>query len=53
MQMPDLSTQEKVAMEELFRKYNLQEENIRPDGNCLYAAFASQLTKTTSEKVSI
>jgi OTU domain-containing protein 6 len=51
IRMPDLSTLEKAAMQELFQKYDLQEENIRPDGNCLYAAFASQINKTTSKKV--
>jgi len=51
-QMPDLSSREKAAMQELFRKYHLQEENVRPDGNCLYSAIASQLNKTSSNKVS-
>jgi len=50
-QMPDLSTLENAAMQKIFQKYDLEEENIRPDGNCLYAAFASQLNKTSSKKV--
>jgi OTU domain-containing protein 6 len=50
-QMPDLSSLENAAIQKIFQKYDLEEENIRPDGNCLYAAFASQLNKTTSKKV--
>ena len=50
-QMPDLSSLENAAMQKIFQKYDLEEENIRPDGNCLYAAFASQLNKTSSKKV--
>ena len=50
-QMPDLSSLENAAMQKIFQKYDLDEENIRPDGNCLYAAFASQLNKTSSKKV--
>ena len=51
--MPDFSSQEREAMHELFAKYQLIEENIRPDGNCLYAAFASQLNYRTTNKVNI
>jgi hypothetical protein len=49
--MPDLSSQEQSTMQNLFQKYNLKEESIRPDGNCLYAAFASQLNHFTPHKV--
>jgi hypothetical protein len=49
--MPDLSSQEQSAMQTLFEKYNLKEESVRPDGNCLYAAFASQLNHITPHKV--
>lgn len=50
--MPDLSSQEQSEMKELFEKYHLREENIRPDGNCLYVAFASQINAiNTSNKV--
>jgi hypothetical protein len=49
--MPDLSSHEQSAMEKLFAKYNLKEESVRPDGNCLYAAFASQLNHFTPNKV--
>jgi OTU domain-containing protein 6 len=51
--MPDLSSQEQTAMQNLFEKYNLREESIRPDGNCLYAAVASQLNSTMPDKVKI
>jgi OTU domain-containing protein 6 len=51
--MPDPSSQEQAALHELFDKYQLTEENIRPDGNCLYAAFASQLNYGTINKVNI
>jgi hypothetical protein len=51
LQMPDLSAKEQTAMQERFETYQLQEEKIRPDGNCLYAAFASQLNKTGQKKV--
>jgi len=50
--MPDLSSQEQTAMKKLFEIFNLREESIRPDGNCLYSAFASQLNNITSNKVS-
>jgi OTU domain-containing protein 6 len=49
--MPDLSLQEHTAMERLFKTHHLREEGVRPDGNCLYAAFASQLGSIKSEKV--
>ena len=49
--MPDLNEQEQTAMQKLFEQYGLREENVRPDGNCLYAAFASQLNNITSNKV--
>ena len=47
--IPDLAFQEQTAMEKLFDKYHLREEIIRPDGNCLYAAFASQINSILSE----
>jgi hypothetical protein len=46
--MPDLSALENEAMQKLFEKYNLREESIRPDGNCLYAAFATQLSNSNN-----
>jgi OTU domain-containing protein 6 len=49
--MPDLSSQEQKAMQNFFEKHNLREVSIRPDGNCLYAAVASQLNSTTPDKV--
>ena len=49
--MPNFYEQEQVAMQKLFDKYGLREESVRPDGNCLYAAFASQLNNITSDKV--
>jgi OTU domain-containing protein 6 len=49
--MPDLSSQEQSAMEKMLESNQLQEENVRPDGNCLYAAFASQLNAIKSKKV--
>lgn len=49
--MPNLNEQEQMAMQKLFEKYGLREENVRPDGNCLYAAFASQLNNITANKV--
>jgi hypothetical protein len=49
--MPDLSGREQESMNKLFERYKLKEESIRPDGNCLYAAFASQLNIISSNKV--
>ena len=49
--MPDLGSEEQTAMQRLFEKFDLKEESVRPDGNCLYAAFASQLNYITSKKV--
>jgi hypothetical protein len=50
--MPDLSSREQSEMKGLLEKYHLREENIRPDGNCLYVAFASQLNASnTSNEV--
>src|SRR5438552_18461282 len=49
--MPDLSSQEQEAMHSLFDTYHLREESVRPDGNCLYAAVASQLSNITSQAV--
>ena len=49
--MPDLSAREQNAMKELLASHDLKEENIRPDGNCLYSAFASQLNTLKSTKV--
>jgi hypothetical protein len=50
--MPDLSSREQSEMKGLLEKYHLREENIRPDGNCLYVAFASQLNASNrSNKV--
>jgi len=49
--MPDLSAREQKAMADLLAYHHLQEEAIRPDGNCLYAAFASQLGRIRSEQV--
>ena len=50
--VPDRNLRERMAMEELFKKYHLREESIRPDGNCLYAAFASQLKTLNIKDVS-
>jgi hypothetical protein len=49
--MPDLSSQEQSMMKERFESQHLKEESVRPDGNCLYAAFASQLNRIKSDKV--
>lgn len=49
--MPNLNELEKTAMQKLFETYGLREESVRPDGNCLYAAFASQLNNITSNQV--
>ena len=49
--MPDPSTLEQKAIADLLANHSLQEESIRPDGNCLYAAFASQLGRIKPQKV--
>lgn len=46
LEMPDLEAQEKASMQTLFERHGLKEEPVRPDGNCLYAAFARQLNET-------
>lgn len=51
--MTDLSSQEQAAMQKLFEKYNLREESVLADGNCLYAAIASQLNSTMQDNVRI
>ena len=51
LDMPDLGAQEQAVMKTLFDQYGLKEEAVRPDGNCLYAAFALQLNRTSSAKV--
>jgi OTU domain-containing protein 6 len=52
LNMPDLASQENASMRALFGHYSLQEEAVRPDGNCLYTAFALQLNRTGLNKVS-
>jgi len=47
---PDRNLDEKITMQQIFKTYHLREETIRPDGNCLYAAFASQLHSLNIEK---
>ncbi|KAL8775037.1 MAG: hypothetical protein Q9209_000516 [Squamulea sp. 1 TL-2023] len=42
--LPDLREQEIDAMRTLFTSRGLQEQEIRSDGHCLYAAVADQLT---------
>jgi OTU domain-containing protein 6 len=49
--MPDLSEQEQRTLEKLFEMHGLRVESIRPDGNCLYAAFSSQLNAIKPTKV--
>jgi len=49
--VPDRNLEEKVAMQQIFKRYHLREEPIRPDGNCLYAAFASQLYSLNIQNV--
>jgi hypothetical protein len=49
--MPDLTAQEQSYMQSLITSHSLREESIRPDGNCLYAAFASQVNSLRSSKV--
>jgi hypothetical protein len=44
LDMPNLEAQEKASMQTLLERYGLKEEAVRPDGNCLYAAFARQLS---------
>jgi hypothetical protein len=51
--MPDPSAREKKAMSELLALNHLEEEAVRPDGNCMYAAFASQLGRLKSQRVSM
>ncbi|KAH7130286.1 hypothetical protein B0J11DRAFT_548667 [Dendryphion nanum] len=41
--LPDRREQERASMQDQFRKYNLQEKEIRADGHCLYAAVADQI----------
>jgi OTU domain-containing protein 6 len=41
--LPNLREQEKQAMEAQFKKLDLLEREIQPDGHCLYSAVASQL----------
>jgi OTU domain-containing protein 6 len=52
-EMPDLSEQEQSTLEKLFETHCLRVESIRPDGNCLYAAFSSQLNAIKPTKVSL
>ena len=52
LDMPDLGGQEKDGMQTLLDRYGLKEEAVRPDGNCLYAAFALQLNRTGPTTVS-
>lgn len=49
--MPDLEAQENISMQALLDRYGLREEAVRPDGNCLYAAFALQLNRTGATQV--
>ena len=50
-EMPDLATEEQNALQKLFDMHDLREESVRPDGNCLYVAFASQLNGICEVKV--
>ncbi|KAI9858451.1 MAG: hypothetical protein M1824_004318 [Vezdaea acicularis] len=43
--MPNLREQERAKMVESCEKRGLKEEEIRPDGHCLYAAVADQLSE--------
>ena len=52
LDMPNLQAQENDSMQTLLDRYGLKEEAVRPDGNCLYAAFALQLNRTGPTKVS-
>jgi OTU domain-containing protein 6 len=49
--MQDPSAREQSAMTQLLESHHLTEESIRPDGNCLYSAFASQLRRFGSQQV--
>lgn len=49
--MPNLEAQENASVQAILDRYDLKEETVRPDGNCLYAAFALQLNRTSSTKV--
>ena len=52
LDMPNLQAQENDSMQTLLDRYGLKEEAVRPDGNCLYAAFALQLNRIGPTKVS-
>jgi len=49
--MPNPSAREQSAMKKLLESYHLTEESIRPDGNCLYSAFASQIRRLRFQEV--
>lgn len=44
--MPDVRGQERDQIASALKKHGLEEKDIRPDGHCLYAAFADQLAAT-------
>ena len=43
--LPDLREKERASMDREFRAHGLREQEIQPDGHCLYAAVADQLTE--------
>ncbi|MCJ1261878.1 hypothetical protein MMC22_001747 [Lobaria immixta] len=43
-ELPNRRNQEREAMREAYTLRDLEEKDIRPDGHCLYAAIADQLT---------
>ena len=43
--LPDLREQETVKMADEMQRRSLREQEIRPDGHCLYSAIADQLTQ--------
>ena len=42
-QLPDLREQERAKMVKEFKKLDLSEHEVRPDGHCLYSAIADQI----------
>ncbi|KZF19005.1 cysteine proteinase [Xylona heveae TC161] len=42
--LPNMREKEKLTMMKEFAKHGLREQEIRPDGHCLYSAVADQLT---------
>jgi OTU domain-containing protein 6 len=53
LDMPDLGTIERSLIEQQLDERGLSEHAINPDGHCLYAAFADQISQRLGKSVNI